>query len=70
LANNSLTESARSRPGHVEPLHILNIPATVADKVVVPQAFGIKARRAALNSHFPHQTRVHQVPQIVVRRSP
>jgi len=61
---------ARSRPGHVVPLHILNLAAAVADEVVMPHALRIKARGAALHGHFTHQTRVHQVSQIIISRGP
>ena len=68
FANNPLTEGTRGRPGHVAPLNILDIAAAVADEVVVPHAFRIEARGAALDGHFPHQTRLHQVPQIIISR--
>src|SRR5580692_4497363 len=70
FAKNPLTERARGRPGHVVPLEVLNIAAAVADKVVVSHAFRIKSGGAALDGHFTYQTRLHQVPQIVVGRSP
>jgi hypothetical protein len=70
FAKNPLAQGARARPGHVVPLHILNIAAAVADKVVVPHAFRIEARGATLDGHFPHQTRLHQVAKIVVSRTP
>ena len=67
-AKNPLTEGARGRPGNIVPLHILHIAAAVADKVVMPHAFRIESRGAALDGHFPDQTRLHQVPQIVISR--
>src|SRR5579872_6327154 len=67
---NPLTERARGRSRHVVPLNILNIAAAVADEVVMPHAFRIESRGAALDGHFAHQTRLHQVPQIVVSRGP
>jgi len=70
FAKNPLTESARSRPGHIVPLDVFNIATAVADEVVMPQAFRIKSRGAALDGHFTYQTSLHQVPQIVIRRSP
>src|ERR1700675_4262088 len=54
FAKNPLTEGARSRPGHVVPLHVLYIAAAVADEVVMPHALGIEARGAALDGHFTH----------------
>jgi len=45
----------------------LHIAAAVADKVMMPHAFGIVPRGAALDGHFTHQTRLHQVPKIVIR---
>src|SRR6266404_5220931 len=70
FAKNPLTEGARSRPGHVVPLHVLYIAAAVADEVVMLRAFRIEARGAALDGHFTHQTRLDQVPQIVISRGP
>jgi hypothetical protein len=52
----------------VAPLNVLNIAAAVADEVVMPHAFGVEARGAALDGHFPHQTSLYQVPQIIVSR--
>src|SRR5208283_1816210 len=66
FAKNPLTEGARGRPGHVVPLNVLHISAAVADEVVMPHAFRIESRGAALDGHFTHQTRLHQVPQIVI----
>ena len=70
FANNPLTEGTRGRPGHVVPLHILNIAAAVADEMVMPHPFRIESRRAALDGHFTHQTRLHQISQIVIGRGP
>src|SRR6266699_2603980 len=70
FAKNPLTEGARGRLGHVVPLHVLNIAAAVADEVVMPHAFRIESRGAALDGHFTHQTRLHQVPQIIISRGP
>jgi len=70
FAKSPLTERARRRPGHVVPLHVLNTAAAVADKVMMPRAFRIESRGAALDRHFTHQTRLHQVPQIVISRGP
>jgi hypothetical protein len=46
------------------------LPHRVADEVAMPQAFRIESRGAALDGHFTHQTRLHQVPQIVISRGP
>src|ERR1700722_15399361 len=54
FANNPLTEGARGRPGHLVPLHILNIAAAVADEVMMPHALRIESRAAALHGHFTH----------------
>jgi hypothetical protein len=70
FANNSLTEGARGRVGHVKPFHVLNIAAAVANEMVMPHASGIESCGATLDGHFPHQTRPHQVPQIVISRGP
>src|SRR5260221_1467010 len=70
FAKNPLTEGARARPGHVIPFNILNIAAAVADEVVMLRAFRIESRGAALNGHFRHQTRLDQVPQIVISSGP
>src|SRR5580658_7836280 len=66
IANDPLTQGARSRPGHVVPLNVLNISAAVADEVMMQQAFGIESRGAALDGHFAHQSCLHQVTQIVI----
>src|ERR1700686_1617400 len=52
FANNPLPERARGRPGHVVPVHVLNIAAAVADEVVMPHVFRIEARGGALDGHF------------------
>jgi hypothetical protein len=70
FAKNPLAERTRGRPGHVVPLDVLNIAAAIADEVVMPYAFRIESRGAALDGHFTHQTSLHQVPQIVIRRGP
>ncbi len=67
---NPLTEGARGRPGHLAPLNVLNIAAAVADEVVMPHAFRIESRGTPLDGYFTHQTRLHQVPQIVISRGP
>src|SRR3981189_2483544 len=43
FAKNPLTEGARARPGHVIPLHILNIAASVADEVGMPHVFPLES---------------------------
>jgi len=48
FAKNPLTEGARGRPGHVVPLEVLNLAAAVANEVVMPHAFRIESRGAAL----------------------
>jgi hypothetical protein len=70
FAQNPFTERARGRLGHVVPLNVLNIPAAVADEVVMPHTFRIESRGAALDGHFTHQTRLDQVPQILISRGP
>jgi len=70
FANNSLTERTRGRPGHVVPLHVLNIAAAVADEVMMLHALCIEAAGAALNGHLAHQASLHQIPQIVISRGP
>src|SRR5438034_9903779 len=70
FAKNPLTEEARGRPGHVVVLNVLNIAAAVADEVVMRHACRIESRGAALHGYFTHQTRLHQVPQIVISRGP
>src|ERR1700733_5671249 len=44
FAQNSLTQGTRGRPGHVVPLHVLDIAAAVADEVVMPHALRIEPR--------------------------
>src|SRR5437764_1197731 len=68
FTNNSFTERTRGRPGHVVPLHVLNIAAAVTDEVVMAHAFQVESPGAALDGHFPHQTRLHQVSQVVISR--
>jgi hypothetical protein len=70
FAKNPPTEGARGGPGHVVPFYVLNIAAAVADEVVMPHASGIESCGPALDGHFPHQTRLHEVPQIVISRGP
>jgi hypothetical protein len=59
FAKNPLTERTRGRLRHVVPLDVLNIAAAVANEVVMPHAFRIESRGAALDGHFTHQTRPH-----------
>src|SRR5271157_843507 len=66
LAKNPLTERVRGGTGNVVPLNVLHFAAAVADEVVMPHSFRIESRGAALDGHFTHQTRLHQVPQIVI----
>jgi hypothetical protein len=61
LADDPLAEGARGRLGHVVPLNVLNISAAVANEVMMQHAFGIESRGAALDRHFTHQARLHQV---------
>src|SRR5437868_2342309 len=70
FAKHPLAERGYGRPGHVIPVHVLDIAAAVADEMVMPHAFRIKSRRATLHGHFTHQTSLHQVAQIVINRSP
>src|SRR5437868_13126318 len=70
FAKHPLAERGRGRPEHVIPVHILDIAATVADEVVMANAFGVESRRAPVHCHFTHQTSLHQVAQIVINRSP
>ena len=70
FANNAFAEGARGRPGHVVPLNVFNISAAVANEVMMQQTFCIEARGSALDCHFPHQPRLHEIPQIVISGSP
>ena len=70
LAKDALAERACGWLGDVIPLHILDIAAAVADEVVMPHAFRVESSRAALGGHFTHQTRLHQVPEIVISSGP
>jgi hypothetical protein len=54
FAKNAFAEGTRGGPGHVVPLDVLNVAAAVADEVVMPHAFGIEARGAALDGDFTH----------------
>jgi hypothetical protein len=68
FAKNPLPQGTRGRWGYVVPLHIFNVAAVVADKVVMPQAFGIESRGATFDRDFANETRLHQVPEIVISR--
>jgi hypothetical protein len=70
FAKNSLVMGARSRNGHVVPIHVLDVAADVADEMVMLGAFRLESRGAAPNRHFTHQIRLHQVPQIVISCGP
>ena len=70
FAKNPLTERPRRRLRYAVPIDVLNIAAAVTDEVVMPHVFRIESRGAALDGHFTHQTRLHQVPQIVISCSP
>jgi hypothetical protein len=37
---------------------------------MMPQACRVESRGTAFHGHFTHQTRLHQIPQIVIRRGP
>ena len=66
FAKNPLPEGTGGGPGHSVPLHVLNTTAAVADEVVMAHAFRIESRGPALDGHFTHQTRQHQVPKIII----
>jgi len=70
FAKNAFAERARGRLRHVEPLHVLNLAAVIADEVVMLDAFHIESRGTALDGHFPHQASLHQVTQIVIGGGP
>ena len=70
FAQNPFPKRAGAGPRHVEPVRILHIAATVADEVVMPHACRIEARGTALDGHLSHQTRLNQVPQIVISGGP
>jgi hypothetical protein len=70
IADDSLAQGARGRPGHVVPLNVFYVAAGVANEVMMQQTFCIEARGAALDRHFPHQARLHEIAQIVISRGP
>ena len=70
FAKNPLAEGGRSGPGHLEPLYVFNIAATIADEMVMLHALRIESRGAAFDGHFTHQTRPNQIPQIIISRGP
>ena len=70
FAKHPLAQRTRGWPGHIIPFQVFDIATAVADEVVMPRAFCIKSRRAALHCHFTHQTSLNQVAQIVINRSP
>src|ERR1700744_1635609 len=70
FANNSFAEGLRRGLRHLIPLNVLDIATKVADEVVMPRAFRIESRGAALNGYFAHEIRLHQVPQNVISSGP
>jgi hypothetical protein len=70
LPNNSLTNRPLCRPGHVVPLKIFHVSASVADEVMMQQSLRIESRCAALYGNLAHQPCLYQISQIVIRRSP
>jgi hypothetical protein len=68
ITNYALAKGSRRRLWHVVPVHILDAAASVADKVVVPHAFGIEPPGAPFDSHFANQSRLYQISQIVISR--
>ncbi len=48
------------------PIQVFHDAAAVADEMMMARAFGIKPRGAAFNGYFPHQARLHQIPQVVI----
>jgi hypothetical protein len=54
FAKHAFSKRGGSWLGYFVPLNILNIPAAVADEVVMPHAFGVEARSAALDGDFAH----------------
>jgi hypothetical protein len=57
--NHSLTQRSRRRLRYFIPLYVLDIPAAVADEVVVPYALQIESAGTALSSDFTHQSHPH-----------
>src|ERR1051326_4155526 len=47
FAKHPLAERGCGRPGHVIPVHVLDLAAAIADEMVMPHTFRIKSRRAA-----------------------
>src|SRR5450755_2209505 len=70
FAKNPLAKRARGRLGYVAPLNVLDVAAAVANEVMMPHALRIESRGAALDGHFTHQARLHQIPQIVIGCGP
>ncbi len=52
FSNHPLPQRARRGRGNVEPIDILDTAATVADEVVVEQAFSFEPRPPALYGNF------------------
>ena len=61
FTQNSLAERACGRLAHVIPLDVFHIAAAVANEVMVLHALGVKARGAAFDRYFPHQSSLNQV---------
>src|SRR5215813_7664543 len=70
FAKHPFTERLRGRPGHVVPLNVFDVSTVVTDEVMVTRALCVKPCGAAFDSHFTHQSRLNQVPKIVVSRRP
>jgi len=70
FAHDPFADRARCRLGHSEPFHILDISAAIADEMVMPHPFCVETCGSPLDRDFAHESRLHQIPQIVVRRSP
>lgn len=66
FAKHALAQRGRRGRRHVVPVHVLDASAAIANEMMVPRAFGVEAGGATLHGYFPHQTRLHQVPQIVI----
>ena len=70
FAKHPFPQRTRRRPRHFAPRNVLHIPASVANEMVMPHAFRIELRSSPFHRYFPYQSRLHQIPQVVINRRP
>ncbi len=66
FAKDSFAERSCGGRGNFVPVHVFHNSTGVANEMMMLHEFGVESRGTALNGHFSHQARLHQIPQIVV----